>query len=555
MSKTFNVSANCNPNLHYMVDISSKLKQIKDMVDKGEYFTINRARQYGKTTTIKALERFLDSEYTVVSLDFQRMSTSKFKDENTFSVSFSKLFLKAIEKENIVAVNALRKEISENKNDLELLELFELLSDICKEARKPLVLMIDEVDSASNNQVFLDFLAQLRGAYITRNEISTFQSVILAGVYDIKNIKRKLRQEEDSKLNSPWNTREDNEPSENLFSFGDCPRDRMVEIPFDIASDFLVDMSFSVTEIAGMLTEYENDYKTGMGIYEISKLIYDYTSGYPFLVSRICKLMDERVVKIERFSNKSMVWTRTGFLEATKILLSESNTLFESLINKVNDYPELEKILREILFQGKETIYVIGIQSIEIALMFGFVKKIENRIEIANRVFEILLYNLFLASPIEQQNSIYNEALKEKNQFIKSGRLDMKLVLERFVIHFDSLYGDREQKFLEEDGRRYFLLYLRPIINGVGNYYIEAQTRNMERTDVVVDYLGEQFVIEMKIWHGNTYHTRGEEQLSEYLDHYHLKKGYMLSFNFNKKKEIGVKEIALGDKILVEAIV
>jgi hypothetical protein len=166
-----------------------------------------------------------------------------------------------------------------------------------------------------------------------------------------------------------------------------------------------------------------------------------------------------------------------------------------------------------------------------------------------------LLYNLFLASPIEQQNSIYNEALKEKNQFIKSGRLDMKLVLERFVIHFDSLYGDREQKFLEEDGRRYFLLYLRPIINGVGNYYIEAQTRNMERTDVVVDYLGEQFVIEMKIWHGNTYHTRGEEQLSEYLDHYHLKKGYMLSFNFNKKKEIGVKEIALGDKILVEAIV
>jgi hypothetical protein len=538
-----------------MVDISSKLKQIKDMVDKGEYFTINRARQYGKTTTIKALERFLDAEYTVVSLDFQRMSTSKFKDENTFSVSFSKLFLKAIEKENIVAVNALRKEISENKNDLELLELFELLSDICKEARKPLVLMIDEVDSASNNQVFLDFLAQLRGAYITRNEISTFQSVILAGVYDIKNIKRKLRQEEDSKLNSPWNTREDNEPSENLFSFGDCPRDRMVEIPFDIASDFLVDMSFSVTEIAGMLTEYENDYKTGMGIYEISKLIYDYTSGYPFLVSRICKLMDERVVKIERFSNKSMVWTRTGFLEATKILLSESNTLFESLINKVNDYPELEKILREILFQGKETIYVIGIQSIEIALMFGFVKKIENRIEIANRVFEILLYNLFLASPIEQQNSIYNEALKEKNQFIKSGRLDMKLVLERFVIHFDSLYGDREQKFLEEDGRRYFLLYLRPIINGVGNYYIEAQTRNMERTDVVVDYLGEQFVIEMKIWHGNTYHTRGEEQLSEYLDHYHLKKGYMLSFNFNKKKEIGVKEIALGDKILVEAIV
>ncbi len=48
---------------------------------------------------------------------------------------------------------------------------------------------------------------------------------------------------------------------------------------------------------------------------------------------------------------------------------------------------------------------------------------------------------------------------------------------------------------------------------------------------------------------------RGEEQLAGYLDHYGLKKGYMLSFNFNKKKEIGVKEIRIGDKILVEAVV
>lgn len=29
----------------------------------------------------------------------------------------------------------------------------------------------------------------------------------------------------------------------------------------------------------------------------------------------------------------------------------------------------------------------------------------------------------------------------------------------------------------------------------------------------------------------------------------------MISFNFNKKKEIGVKEISVGDKVLVEAVV
>ena len=140
-------------------------------------------------------------------------------------------------------------------------------------------------------------------------------------------------------------------------------------------------------------------------------------------------------------------------------------------------------------------------------------------------------------------------------KFIKNGKLDMEHLLEKFVEHFDDIYGDRDEKFVEEDGRRYFMLYLKPIINGVGNYYVESRTRNQERTDLIVDYLGEQFVIEMKIWRGNIYHERGEKQLAEYLDHYHLKKGYMLCFNFNKKKQVGISTVQVGDKVIVEAIV
>lgn len=131
----------------------------------------------------------------------------------------------------------------------------------------------------------------------------------------------------------------------------------------------------------------------------------------------------------------------------------------------------------------------------------------------------------------------------------------MYLVLEKFVEFFDDIYGDREQKFYEEDGRRYFMLYLRPIINGEGNYYIESRTRNSERTDMIIDYRGEQFIIEMKLWRGDAYNTRGEEQLSHYLEYYHLQKGCMLSFNFNRKKEIGMKEFQIKGKTLIEAVV
>ena len=62
MAKTFNTTADCKPHLHYMVDLTSRLIQIQQMIDKGEYFTISRARQYGKTTTLRSLKRILGSE-------------------------------------------------------------------------------------------------------------------------------------------------------------------------------------------------------------------------------------------------------------------------------------------------------------------------------------------------------------------------------------------------------------------------------------------------------------------------------------------------------------
>ena len=114
--------------------------------------------------------------------------------------------------------------------------------------------------------------------------------------------------------------------------------------------------------------------------------------------------------------------------------------------------------------------------------------------------------------------------------------------------------GPLEDKFKEKDGRELFLLYLKPIINGTGNYYIEAQTRDQKRTDVIIDYLGKQYIIEMKIWHGERYNKDGEKQLSDYLDYWNLDTGYMLSFNFNKNKDTGVKRISIGDKVIYEGM-
>ena len=157
------------------------------------------------------------------------------------------------------------------------------------------------------------------------------------------------------------------------------------------------------------------------------------------------------------------------------------------------------------------------------------------------------------------EEAVYSDAFqsgqRDRSRFIKNASLDMRLILEKFVEYFAEIYKDNDEKFVEAHGRKLFLLYLKPIINGAGNYYLESQTRDAKRTDVIVDYLGEQFIVELKIWHGNEYNERGERQLAEYLEYYHQKRGYMISFHFNRKKETGVKEIVVGDKVLVEAVV
>ncbi|MCD7761406.1 MAG: ATP-binding protein [Clostridiales bacterium] len=529
MTRYFNVNGACNPNRHYMVDLTSRLQEIRAMVDRGEYFTINRARQYGKTTTIRALEKFLQADYMVVSLDFQNIESAEFGTGSSFVHALTREINKKIRRmEEVPKGVEAQLAILADRTDqqVRMADLMECFSKWCEQAARPIVLIIDEVDTASNNQVFLDFLAQLRAAYLDRDTIPTFQSVILAGVYDIRNIRRKLRPEEEHKTNSPWN----------------------------IAADFLVDMSFSVSDIAGMLEEYEADHSTGMNVESMARLLYDYTSGYPYLVSRLCKLLDERISRTERFSGLSAAWTKGGLLEAVKLLVAEKNPLFESLLNKITDYPELRTVVYDLLFTGRAVPYSPWNRSIEVAEMFGFVRNEKGSAVISNRIFESILYNYFMSEEYIT-SKLYDAGLQEKNQFIAGGHLNVRRILEKFVETFDYLYGDRDEEFLEDTGRRYFLLFLKPIINGVGNSYVEAETRNRERMDVVIDYRGEQFIIEMKIWRGNTYHERGEEQLAAYLDYFHLKKGYMLSFNFNKNKEIGVKEIVLGDRVLVEAVV
>ena len=527
--KRFNTTGTCYEYKHYMVNIDERVQQIKKMVDQGDYFCINRGRQYGKTTTLRFLKKALGSEYTVFSISFEGLGDSSFASlEACGKAFFEKLLDSAQDKEDDFldskALNFLKKVVKGGFFGIKLTaeNMSKVISDFCKTSSRPIVVIIDEVDQAGNYESFIKFLGLLRDKFLNRETRPTFQSVILAGVYDVKNLKLKIRPEGQHQYNSPWN----------------------------IASQFDVSMELPESGIKGMLEEYEGDHRTGMDTARIAKLISDYTSGYPFLVSRLCQIIDEKL---------NQNWTEEGFLEAVKSILQEKNTLFDDMRKKLDDFPSMRNVITATLFTGEPISFNTYDKAIDVARMFNFIKDNNGKIAVSNRIFEVWFYNLFESeaetSGLAENTDIISTGSIDKPLFIKNGHLDMKVVLERFCVHFNEIYDKNDDKFIEKQGRKFFLFFLKPIINGTGNFYVEAETRDQRRMDVVVDYAGERFVIELKIWRGESYNEQGEEQLSEYLDYFGLECGYLVSFCFTKDKKVGVREVSVGSRTIVEAVV
>ncbi|MCL1919004.1 MAG: AAA-like domain-containing protein [Peptococcaceae bacterium] len=348
-----------------MVDIGSKIDQIKKLVDNRCYFTINRARQYGKTTTLACLERKLRDDYIVVSISFEGIGDEGFESPEFFCRTFMELIQESLE---FVDVPNDYRESWVDGSSITFRGLSRHLTSMCRD--KKIVLMIDEVDKTSNNRTFIHFLGMLRDKFLARKngKDHTFHSVILAGVYDIKNIKLKM-------VNAGTYTPA---PEEN----------RLFNSPWNIAVNFNVDMSFNPTEIASMLLAYESDHHTGMDITTIAQEVYNYTSGYPFLVSRICQCLDEELGKN---------WTLDGVQEAVKILLDEKNTLFDDVFKNLEAYKELYDLIYSVLILGEQRNYVIDDPFIELGATFGFLKNNNGKVAIANKIFEVRMANYFIS--------------------------------------------------------------------------------------------------------------------------------------------------------------
>lgn len=516
MTKEFNITGTCISEKHYMADTRTKLDAIELLVQQGKYFVINRPRQYGKTTTMYLLKQRLQARYVVIKISFEGVGDEVFLDVRSFGETLFKRIRKALQfSDNNSLIEKLHTKHYKTMNDIG-----DTITDFVMCVQKKVVLMIDEVDKSSNNQLFLSFLGMLRDKYLQRNEGEdvTFHSVILAGVHDIKNLKLKLRPDAEKKFNSPWN----------------------------IAVDFDIDMRLHPDEIVPMLDEYSREHAMTMNTKSISERLYYYTNGYPFLVSKLCKIIDEKMLE-----KTKRAWVMDDIEEAVTIILKEKNTLFDDLIKNLEHNEALYRLVYGILLEGEEVTFNIDNPVIDQGAMYGIVRSGEGKIMIDNRIFEERIYN-YMSSKIETSTRMKGYNFRD-NVLTDAGALDMERVLTKFQLFMKEQYSTRDTQFLERHGRLLFLAFIKPIINGSGYDFKEPQISEEKRLDIVITFKNEKYVVELKIWRGEAAHQKGLKQLADYLQRMNLQQGYLLVYDFNTTKTYKKEWVVVDGKKICAA--
>lgn len=509
MSKRFNVTGICRPAKHYMADVSAKLAYALDLVHTGAYFTINRPRQYGKTTTLYAMAEALEATdgYIVFHVSFEGLGDNPFREEQIFVATFLKLLVQRskLHTPDLAAFVATLAETAHTMGDLS-----EAITIIANHTGKALVLIIDEVDSSSNNDLFIQFLAMLRDKYLSQDFAKTFQSVVLAGLYDVKSLKLKLRPDAKQKYNSPWN----------------------------IAADFKINMSLMPHEIKPMLDDYATANGIAMDTQAIADELYHYTSGHPYLTSYLCKIIDEEIRPTKTVPD----WTPEDVFQAFRILLRVRNNVnFDSLFKHLREFPELYDLVYAIAIEGQTLAFSSYSEIINLGLIHGvFAEDDLGKLKIHNRIYRELIAEV-LITDWRTKNMAATDGFKSGfeswNKYrLPNNGLDIQALLEGFQAFMRENYSGRDRKLLERDGRLIFLAYLKPVINGAGFDFKEPQTSEERRLDVVITFYQHRYLAELKVWRGAAAHQAGINQLADYLHRLGMDTGYLVIFDNSQQK-------------------
>jgi hypothetical protein len=481
-----------------MIEASTRLQGVKQLIDMEQYFVIHAARQSGKTTYLKDLTERLNAEGKYYALYCSLESVQYYIEPNEGIPAILDRIVLALQKSSIPFTYNERYEQDKKNRPSVLLILF--LMDLVETLDKPLVILFDEADCLSEGTL-ISFLCQLRDGYSSRSSSSTpfVHSIALVGMRNIRDYKAQIRSD-----------------SQSLRSAS----------PFNIVKASLSLRNFTQGEIAGLYAQHTND--TGQIFEEKAvELVWEQTQGQPWLVNAIACEIIEQILQ----SDYTQSITADIVEQAIQTIILRRDTHIDSLLERLKE-DRVRKIIQPLIIGEKGDVDKLS-DDYSFVRDMGLIRDIPGGFLPANPIYsEVIVRTLSF--------NVQDDLLDKKYpyqilRYLKNGRIDMDFLMcdfqqfwrensEIWIKKFD--YGEAAPHLI-------LMAFLQRVINGGGQIICEMAA-GTGRLDLCLIYENHKYPIELKIRYGTKYVEQGIEQTARYMDTLGCKEGWLAVFDRRK---------------------
>ncbi len=502
MKKFFNTAGPMDLEDHYVINPLSRwvLDDILELIDQKKYFLLHAPRQSGKTTTILALQEYINSNdrgQTAIYVNVESAQVARHNVDEGIKAIIAQLG------------NELEKTLNDNDIADELLEIFDkkagknaLISSlkfVSQKIDKKLILFIDEIDSLIGDTL-VSVLRQLRTGYNDRSQGLFPISVILCGLVDIK----------DYKIH-----KSDGE----IITGGSC---------FNIKSESLTLGNFTQEEVKQLYLKHTKE--TGQ-VFEddLFDLVYKYTGGQPWLVNALAYQVCFKM-KVNR--DRTIAITADMIREAKEQLILSRQTHLDQLSDKLKE-ERVRKVIEPIIIGEHST---GTIEDKEYCLDLGLLSLKNKELVISNDIYKEII-------PRELTNVMQTnfESVLKPDWVNKDESINIETLMQMFTQFWrenSEIWLPEIRGYVEAAPHLVFQAFLQRVGNGHGCINREFGF-GTKRADLYLQWkspVGEQrIVFELKLHSKHTTLTKVKEdglvQTAEYADKCNATESHLIIFD------------------------
>ncbi len=535
----FNTAGPVNCKDHYCLPPLERfnLEDILMLIGQRKYFILHAPRQVGKTTFLLALRDYLnkEGEYKCLYINVEPAQAAREKVKAAILTILSHLALEAKSSLQDAFPSSIYRDVVQEDGSYGA--LFTVLSLWAEASNKPIVLLIDEIDSLVGDTL-VSVLRQLRSGYTKRPE-SFPQSIILCGVRDVRDYRLHVG-------------------NKAMVAGGSA---------FNIKAKSLRMGDFNHEETLRVYNQHTKETGQAFTAEALSEM-WELTQGQPWLVNA---LGYETCFEMKKGRDREKPITVDMVLEAKENLILRRETHLDQLIHKLSE-PRIKRVIEPIL-AGDTDPENIPNDDITYAYDLGLIKT-EGQLKIANPIYQEVI-------PRELTYSTQLTISQEPAWYIEQGRLNMDKLLSAFQQFFREHSESWVERFDYKEAGPQLLLqaFLQRIINSGGRIEREYGL-GKKRTDLLILWPYQQaespthiivtktsevwatkqiqkVVVELKLLRKSLESTlvEGLQQTWEYMDKCASEEGHLIIFDRSKKvweeKIFKREEVYYDQKIVV----